>query len=552
MTFRQVLDIVWRRRMLVGITTLLVLITAFLYARLAPVTYESTTTLRYSPAGTSTLSGSATYGQINLDLDPEYLQSPELASVAAEKLGDNPEALQASVTTTLVEGQRIARLQVTATGSSPTQAQARANTMAQEFVSHVSGQLDTGLKALKTAVARQQKIQSAALKTLSVRPGDQLAQANFSSAQSQITQLESQISSIQNNGAPVAILQPAADGTRQGVSFLTIMLIGFTSGLLAGAGVALIRDQFDDHVRSTEDVEEVIGDHVLGDVATVPSRQLKLAPLPAATRLPTPLNESIRGLRTSLEVIFPERHAAIVVTSAEPGEGKTFVSANLAVAMARAGRSVILVEADLRRPRVRTYFDLPDKARGFADLIESAADSATITSALVETAYRGLRVLPAGASGSEPADLLAGDALRDVLARLRSLADFVLLDSPPGLALTDAAILGRGSDGVLVVTALNRTRGAALRGTLQILNSNRVNVAGVVVNRSRRATVRSYGHYYHERMPAVSAELDDSEVPSGETDGTGHDYIPTDVADHAVEPDANAGNRDHRLGGRRG
>lgn len=138
------------------------------------------------------------------------------------------------------------------------------------------------------------------------------------------------------------------------------MLIGLTSGLLAGAGMALIRDQFDDHVRSTEDVEEVIGDHVIGDVAVVSRRQLKLAPLPAATRLATPLNESVRGLRTSLEVIFPQRHVAIVMTSAEPGEGKTFVSANLAVALARAGRSVILVEADLRRPRVHTYFEIPD------------------------------------------------------------------------------------------------------------------------------------------------------------------------------------------------
>lgn len=498
MTFRQVLDIVWRRRLLVAITTVVVVLAALLYARLAPVTYEATTVLRYSPAGTATLAGSSSYGSINLDLDPEYVQSPELAQAAAKTLNDDPNALQAALSVSVVEGQRISRLQVTAVGSSPDQAKNRANGVADAFIAHLKEQLDSGIADLKKQLAAQQKIQSDALKRLSKKPGDQLAQSNFSSASSEINQIRSEITTIQGNGAPVAVLQPAMNGVRQGVSFLTIMLIGLTSGLLAGAGMALIRDQFDDHVRSTEDVEEVIGDHVIGDVAVVSRRQLKMAPLPAATRLPTPLNESVRGLRTSLEVIFPERHVAIVMTSAEPGEGKTFLSANLAVAMARAGRSVILVEADLRRPRVHTYFDLPEGSPGFADLVASDATTETIQAALIDTPYRGLRVLPAGTSDSEPADLLAGDTLQGVLSRLRGLADFVLLDSPPGLALADAAILGLVADGVLLVTALHRTRGSALRGTLQSLNANRVNVVGVVVNRSRRATVKSYGHYYHE------------------------------------------------------
>lgn len=506
MTFRQVLDIVWRRRLLVAITTVIVILSAFVYTRLAPVTYQATAVLRYSPAGTATLSGSSTYGSLTLDLDPEYVQSPELAEVAARTLNDNALALQAAVSVNLVEGQRISRLEVSAVGSSPEQAKDRANAITSAFVAHLKSQLDYRINTLKKDLARQQKIQSDALKRLSKNPSDQLAQANFTSALSQISQIQSEIATIQGNGAPAAIYQPAATGVRQGVSFLTIMLIGLTSGLLAGAGMALIRDQFDDHVRSTEDVEEVIGDHVIGDVAVVSRRQLKLAPLPAATRLATPLNESVRGLRTSLEVIFPQRHVAIVMTSAEPGEGKTFVSANLAVALARAGRSVILVEADLRRPRVHTYFEIPDASPGFADLVESDATTDAIQAALIETPYRGLRVLPAGTSDSEPADLLAGDTLQGVLARLREQADFVLLDSPPGLVLADAAILGRAADGVLVVTALHRTRGSALRGTLQSLNANRVNVVGVVVNRSRRANVKSYGQYYHDGGALASAQ----------------------------------------------
>ncbi len=544
MTFRQVLDIVWRRRLLVAVTTVLVILAALVYARLAPVSYASTTTLRYSPAGTSTLSGSSSYGSINLDLDPDYAQSPEIAAVAARTLSDNPDAIQSAVTVSTSDTTRTTRMTLTAIGSSPAEAKARATAVAEAFVNHLNDQVANGIATLKKELAAQQKAQSDALKRLSKNPNDQLAQTNFTSANSQISQLQSQIATIQGNGVPVSILQPATNGSRQGVSFLAIILIGISSGLLAGAGIALIRDQFDDHVRSTEDVEEVIGDHVIGDVAVVPRRQLKLAPLPAATRLPTPLNESIRGLRTSLEVIFPERHVAVVMTSAEPGEGKTFVSANLAVAMARAGRSVILAEADLRRPRVRTYFDLPEKAPGLADLIESGADSETIAAALVRTPYRGLRILPAGSSDSEPADLLAGDELPGVLGKLRDLADFVLLDSPPGLALTDAALLGRVSDGALVVTALNRTRGMALRGTLQLLNANRVNVVGVVVNRSRRATVRSYGHYYHDEHPhtTVALEADDEGIRPDTDEATGVRIAPERlaVADGEVAPLAGA------------
>lgn len=527
MTFRQVLAIVWRRRLLAAVTTLLVILAAIVYARTAPVLYASTTTLRYSPAGTATLNGGSNYGSINLDLDPDYIVSPTLLTQVSKSLDDDPDALQAALSTVLDQDLRTTRLQLTATGYSVTQAKDRANAVADAFIKHLEDQLDAGLANLKKELARQQKTQSDSLKILQKRPGDQLASANFSSSMSRISAIQAEISTIEDNGAPVAVLRAARDGSRQGVSFLTIMLIGMVSGLLAGAGISLIRDQFDEHLRSTEDVEEVIGDHVIGDIALVPRRQLTLAPLPAASRLPTPLNESVRGLRTSLEVLFPTRHVAVVMTSAEPGEGKTFVSANLAVAMARAGRSVILIEGDLRRPRLGMYFDMPEGARGFAELIAADATSEEISSALIDTPYRGLRLIAAGSSDSEPADLLAGDTLAGVLHRVRGLADFVLLDSPPGLALTDAAILGREADGVVIVTALHRTRGSALRGTLQILNANRVNIVGTVVNRSKRATVRSYSHYYQHPGPPSDSGL----PPDGGNLVEGVDEVAKPVSD---------------------
>lgn len=513
MTFRQVIAIIWQRRLIGLLTAAVVVLIAALYAVLAPVSYQATAEIRYSPAATSALSGSASYGSIVLDLDPDYVASQEIATVVATKLGDDAAAVQASVATTMVEKVRANRLQITAVGDSPQQAQDRANTVAQVYIDHLADQVSAGIAGLQAQLQTQQQAQTDALNALNKDVNDRLAQQNFNTASAQVAQFQTQITTIQSAGAPAAMMQQAATGVRTGVSVTTIALIGAFTGLLLGAGVSLIREQFDDRMRTTDHVEDAINGHVLGDVALVSRKEKKASRLPVTSRIPTPFNESVRGLRTSLQVVFPDRHVAIAITSAEPGEGKTFLTSNLAVAMARSGRTVILVEADLRRPRVNLYFDMPETAPGFAQAIESDADEAAIASWLIDTPFDGLQILPAGQSRHEPADLLAGDGLHRVLARLRTMADVVLLDTPPGLALADASIIGRESDGVVVVAALNRSRRTALRNTLQVLSSTRSTVVGTVVNRSRRASVRTYAHYYHAAPDSLVAGL-----PTGQED----------------------------------
>lgn len=513
MTLRHVLDIIWRRRLLVAATVVLVIAFAFLYAVLAPVTYQAKATVRYSPAATSTTSGSAGYGSLSLDLDPEFVGTPDIAKAAAETLKtDDATAIQASVSTNLVEGIRANRLEIATTGSSPTQAEARANAVAKAYVDHLAAQVSAGIDTLNKQLEAQQKAQSDALKALSRNANDRLAQQNFNDASTQVTQIQTQITSIQSAGAPATVVQDASSATRTGVSFLTIILVGIGSGIIAGAGIALIREQFDDRLRSTEAIEEVIGGHVLGDVALLSQKEIKRYRLPASAPAPTPFKESIRAVRTSVQVLYPDHRVAIAITSSEPGEGKTFLSANLAVAVARAGRSVILVEADLRRPGLGTYFDLPAHAHGLGEALEDDAESDVIEGYLVPTDFSGLRVLPSGNTQRDPADVLAGDSLGRVIERLRDMADIVLIDTPPGLALADAAILGGEADGMLLVTALNRTRKSALRGTLQILKANKTHIIGIIANRSRRPAVRSYVQYYgvgHSSVPPEDAAPDE-------------------------------------------
>jgi capsular exopolysaccharide synthesis family protein len=516
MTLRQVIDTVWKRRGLAAITAGTVVIGTLMFVLFAPATYSAVTQIRFGAAVSSTASGGPGYGSIPLDLDAEDVTSPDVLKRAEAVLpGDSAAAVQSAVTASTNDEESSNKLQVTASGSSAKQAADRANAVAQAYISHLADQVKSGLADLRKQLGTQQRAETAALNALSKNASDRMAQQRFNQASARANALETQIASVESAGQPASVLRAAVAGTRAGLSPLSIMLLGLIAGIVVGAAVAVIRDIFDDRVRDEDDIEKVLDRPVLAAVAQASGKEFAVHRVPASTRVPTAFSESVRSLRTSLQFLFPDRHSVLALTSSEPGEGKSFLSANLAVAFAQAGRSVIVVEGDLRRPRLGTYFDIPTGAPGFADAVDNGASSRDIAASLVDSGIAGLRVLPAGRSTREPADLLASDELSPVFAHLRSLADIVLVDTPPALALADAALLGGECDGVVVVASIGRTRGASLAQTLQILRANRTNVIGAVANRSRRATVGSYAGYYTSAAkagkpaePAHSPELE--------------------------------------------
>ena len=315
------------------------------------------------------------------------------------------------------------------------------------------------------------------------------------------------------------MLLQAKLGKSTSISPTTILGIGLLSGLLAGAGVALIREQFDQRLHSTVNVEEATGEPILTEVAAIRRRRKQDLSLPTALHGATAFNESIRRLRTSLQVLTPQR-SAVVMTSPDPGDGKSFLAANLAVSMSLAGRSVIVVGGDLRRAQLGAYFDLTQDVPGFANAIENNAAGQELWDLLRPTAYRGLMVLAAGQSKAEPADLLATSALGQVVTRLRTMADVVLIDTPPALALADAAIIARHADGVVAIATLGRTQRESLVGTLRVLRANGSHILGVVANRSRRTMPDTYRQYL---TPVAGWELP--------RPGAGFNERPADVAD---------------------
>jgi len=241
-----------------------------------------------------------------------------------------------------------------------------------------------------------------------------------------------------------------------------------------------------------EDVQSVLGLPLLGVAPRVARLTDKNATL---HELPYGLQEAIRNVRTQL-LLSPQTAGiarSFAVTSARPGEGKTLVASNLAISMALAGRRVLLVDADLRRPRVHEVFNVP-KSPGLANVITT--DSRP-SEALVESAFRGLFILPAGADVPAPADLLDSERLERLLEGFRQVFDVVILDCPPVMAVSDASIVANAASSVVFVVGAPSTGRDVAQAALERLASVKANVVGAVLNKADLPPRSEYYYPYH-------------------------------------------------------
>jgi len=200
--------------------------------------------------------------------------------------------------------------------------------------------------------------------------------------------------------------------------------------------------------------------------------------------------EAYRTLRTNIQFSsLDEPLRTLLVASASADEGKSTTLANLAVTFAQAGRRTILVDSDLRRPSLHAIFGTPNDQGLTTMLLQDDAPAP-----LVETPIEGLRLLPSGPIPPNPSELLASRRLEGAIARLRDDADLVLFDSPPALAVSDAAVLSRRVDGVVLVVRAGTTRREHAARARQVLERAGARLLGVVLtNASVEDAVYSYG-----------------------------------------------------------
>jgi capsular exopolysaccharide synthesis family protein len=273
--------------------------------------------------------------------------------------------------------------------------------------------------------------------------------------------------------------------------------LGGVLGLLAGLGLGRLRDRLDDRVRDVEALRETTEAPTL---ASIPfDRKVSRSPL-ALDTAGSAWSESFARLRTNLEYVAADaRGQMFAVTSAVAGEGKSVTACNLAIAFASAGRQVVLVEANLRRPASSRYLGVRSQT-GLTTVLRGQTD---LNPTIQSWGDRGLMFLPAGPPVPNPSELLASEKTTEVLRALRERFDLVLLDLPSLLAVTDAAVLAGQVDGVLLVARNKRTSVKQIRQAVEVLNIANARTLGCVLNMTPQRD--SYGHDTpRSRTPAVA------------------------------------------------
>ena len=327
-------------------------------------------------------------------------------------------------------------------------------------------------------------------------------QAQITNLTEDINRLEATIAAIQqqqgqvlaSGGDEVRLFSSAvAPGEPYAPRMILNVLLGVILGLLLAGGLVLLLEYLDNTVKATVDFGAIVGGPLLATVRNIS----RLKPGPSQLFV---LNdpkgsaaESIRLLRTNIEFASATREmVSIGVTSPNPGEGKSTIAANLAVALAQAGFVTVLVDADLRRPSQHRVFEITND-RGLSTLLTYPDRSWTW--AAHETLLPNLSVIPAGPIPPNPADLLSLDRLRQLLAEMQETVDVIIVDTPPVLVVSDPLIIAAHVDGMAIVTLGGKTRLDTLRRAAQTLSQSAVRLIGVVVNQQDD---KESGYYFTE------------------------------------------------------
>ncbi len=448
-------------------------------------------------------------------------------------LGDDWEELKERVTVRPVRDTQL--LEVTVEASSPEEARATADEVANQLILQSPTELEKLEKAENQQFVRQrleslqQKIEAGQtrLEELEASLSGSIVAEQVQETQAEINDLEKLVNDWENNYTQLlvfvqsdqsanylAIIEPAqadSDPIRPRV-MLNTLLAGVV-GLMLALGVIFLLEYLDDRVKTGDDL----------------SRSFSLTPLGAINRIKgksrrdrllldqdifSPTAEAYRMIRSNIQFMGVDRPLrTIMITSPVPGEGKSVTTANLGIVMAQAGLRTIIVSADLRRPTQHEIFEISPNVLmqgGLTELLLSSPETDP-TPYLYPTGVANLVVLTSGAIPPNPSELLGSQRMSQVLKQLAQIADVVLIDSPPAAVVTDAAVLATKVDGVVLVAKAGETRLGAMRQAVTNLQHAGANLLGVVLN---NVSSRRGGGYYHYYGGYYSSQTTKSTRPS--------------------------------------
>ncbi len=450
MELQDYLNVIKKRWMIIAAVALVTLGLAAAYTALTPRTYAATTQFFVSTSGDDTASSLAqgnTFTQARVKSYSQLLESPKVLDPVIKQVGLSTTAdkLAAQVTSTIPLDTVI--IDVSVTSGTPASAQRIAAAVGDVFPRTI------------------QELE---------RKGSQSSPVK--------------VTVVKEAGADPTPVSPKP--TRN-------LALGLVLGLLLGFGVALLRDVLDKSVKSQRDLETVTDRTILGGIAY--DTDASAHPLIVQVDPRSQRAEAFRSLRTNLQFIdVANPPKSIVITSSLPGEGKSTTTANLAISLAETGLKVVVIEGDLRRPRLLDYLGFEGSV-GLTDVLVGRVE---VDDVLQPFGRTGLRLLGAGPIPPNPSELLGSANMEQLIEDLAARFDYVLIDAPPLLPVTDAAVLSTIVDGAIVVVGAGVVQREHVRRALETLEAVNGTVLGLILNRVKaKEGGAGYGTYEYDYRP---------------------------------------------------
>jgi capsular exopolysaccharide synthesis family protein len=351
------------------------------------------------------------------------------------------------------------------------------------------------IESLERQIAAIGTAETATQETNLTRLEMQLNQARSSYSQT-FNQLQSLRVSQAREVSNIVVVE-RAEGPGRPIRPRTLQntLLAAVVGGMVALGVVFLLEYMDDTIKTPDQVAEHTGLSTLSAIAVINGQKEKPTSRLAAYHLPrSPVAEAYRVLRTNLNfAAIDSGLRTVLVTSASPGEGKSTTAANLAVVMAQAGKHVIVVDADLRRPTLHRLFEAGNNQGLTTALLDSQTSPANH---LQESLVSGLRLLTSGPLPPNPAELLNSQRMHQLVESLQNEADLVIFDTPPVLTVADASILAAQVAGCVLVVGAGETRRDGLVQAAETLHKAGATLYGVVMNRVRTGRSGYYNYYY--------------------------------------------------------
>ena len=448
MTIQDFIKLLRNRWLTIVLTSLITILGAIGYSLLQTPLYQASTRLFVST--TSGKSVSESYSGTRLSQErvfsyTELVSGATLAQRTIDRLGLDMSAATLKARVTAKSKPDTVLIDVSVLDASPVQARDIANALSDEFV----------------VMARELETPS---------PG---------------AQPDARVIVEQRATVPVKPLVPKT--TRN-------LVLAIALGGLLGLGLAFLRDLLDNTVKTQETLEATTGSSVVGFIPF--DEKLAGSPTISFDDDNSPVAEAFRKLRTNLQFLAVDDPPRMIsVVSSSPSEGKTTTAINISLALAEAGSNVVLVDGDLRRPRIAKHFDV----LGSVGVSTALSGGAPLDQVMQKTKFPNLTVLTAGPIPPNPSELIGSVAAEKMLAELRSQFDYVIIDSAPLLAVTDGAIMAAKTDGALFVVKAGKTRRDQVSHAIGMLNDVDATLLGSILSMvaTRGRDAYKYNYYYY-------------------------------------------------------